>query len=80
MTNSEIIVTANKLGIKPTQATPGTEIWQCWADRVEQAAAVDADAWRKLWDCEYDEMSWDDVATYNSASDQAIAEANRYAV
>ena len=30
----DIIQTARDLGIKITRAEPGTDIWECWADRV----------------------------------------------
>ena len=35
----ETLQTARDLGLKLTCAEPGTEIWQCWADRVMQAWA-----------------------------------------
>lgn len=33
----EIIRAANALSITITKAKPGSEVYQCWADRVEEA-------------------------------------------
>lgn len=43
MTNAEIIEAAAKLGIKPTRAAVGSEVWQCWADRVREAQTHETD-------------------------------------
>lgn len=40
MTNEQIIAAAHNMGIKPTAAVVGSEMWQCWADRVRYASAL----------------------------------------
>ena len=40
MTIDQITKAASDLGIKLTHANEGTEIYQCWADRVLEAEAT----------------------------------------
>jgi hypothetical protein len=37
MTNEAIVEAAARLCIKPTRAPVGSHVWECWADRVQQA-------------------------------------------
>lgn len=37
MTNNQINETARTLGIKPCRAPVGSQVWECWAGRVQQA-------------------------------------------
>lgn len=68
MTNEATTAAAERLGIKPTRAKPGTAIWQCWADRVQQADM-------------YDDKTVDNLGAQRRVRrDDYIAEANRYAV
>ena len=72
MTYAEIIAAAARLGIRETRAPVGSEVWQCWADRVRQAESHEFQAFMN------------DTASGCSAHEkylaEAIEEANRYAV
>jgi trans-2-enoyl-CoA reductase len=40
MDNKQITAAATALGIRPTRATVGSHLWECWADRVREAQAL----------------------------------------
>jgi hypothetical protein len=69
-----IIETARALGIKITSAEDGTAVFQCWADRVEQADSYDFAA------KEFGDGTPVGFLNYPKLRDAAIADANRYAI
>jgi hypothetical protein len=73
---TEITKIAQALGIKLTNAEEGTEIYQCWADRVEEAKMHD-DRATDAWDCRPDSGDGEIEARRR---DIMCAEANRYAI
>ncbi len=66
---------AGDLGIVLSRAIPGSEIWQCWSDRVREAGMY---AW--LRDFHRDMGNIADSSRCGRLVQGAIAEANRYAV
>ena len=69
MTVVQLTATATALGIKLTNANEGTEIYQCWADRVLLAALHAEKLVHSVLHKEHAKRR-----------DEYIAEANRYAV
>jgi hypothetical protein len=70
MTVDQVTKIAVALGIKPTKAPIGSEIWQCWADRVRQAEYA-------LWDYKQGAVA---NPRLRDTARSAITEANRYAI
>ena len=69
---------AKLLGIKLTNAEEGTEVYEAWKDRVEQANEYDLDInhARNL----RSRQAQEDVKEFTEKRDAAISEANRYAI
>jgi hypothetical protein len=75
MSPDQIIAAAARLGIKPTRATVGSELFECWADRVREADSHEIEA-------SYFRNEGQDCMAIqvDLQMDAAIAEADRYAV
>ena len=70
MDTQTLIETAKRLGIKVTRAKEGTQIFECWADRVEQADWLHRPL--RFADCE--------MPAEAARRNAAIAAANAYAI
>ena len=75
MAHQTIIDAADRLGIKPTHAPVGSQVWEAWADRVEQAAVQECEA-----EFFRNEGRHAMAVQVDLQMEATIAEANRYAI